>query len=50
LKADRIAVEAMFNNDIVGNTHGGNGVVDAGSVRVYSTGPDSTSRSAGSLR
>ena len=46
LKADKISVEAMFNNDIVGNTRGGNGVVDAESVRVYSIGPeDSMSRS-----
>lgn len=38
-------VEADFNNDIVGNSRGGNGVVDAESVRVYSEGPeDSTSR------
>jgi hypothetical protein len=36
----------MFNNDIVGNTRGGNGVVDAETVRVYSAGPeDSMSRS-----
>jgi hypothetical protein len=42
----KIAVEADFNNDIVGNSHGGNGVVDAESVRVYSDGPeDSMSRS-----
>lgn len=46
LKATKAAVEAMFNNDIVGNTRGGNGVVDAESVRVYSAGPeDSMSRS-----
>ena len=29
----------MFNNDIVGNSHGGNGIVDAESVRVYCGGP-----------
>jgi hypothetical protein len=46
LKAEKISVEAVFNNDIVGNTRGGNGVVDAESVRVYSIGPeDSMSRS-----
>ena len=39
-------VEADFNNDIVGNSRGGNGVVDAETVRVYSEGPeDSMSRS-----
>lgn len=39
-------MEALFNNDIVGNTRGGNGVIDAGSVRVYALGPeDSMSRS-----
>ena len=40
LKAQRVTVEAMFNNDIVGNSHGGNGVVDAETVRVYSVGPE----------
>jgi hypothetical protein len=46
LKGSHAVVEAMFNNDIVGNTHGGDGVVDAESVRVYSVGPeDSMSRS-----
>jgi len=45
LKAENVAVDAMFNNDIVGNSRGGNGVVDAESVRVYSAGPeDSMSR------
>jgi hypothetical protein len=39
-------VEAVLNSDIVGGTTGGNGVVDAQSVRVYSEGPeDSMSRS-----
>jgi hypothetical protein len=39
-------VEATFNNDIVGNSLGGNGVVDAETVRLYSVGPeDSPSRS-----
>lgn len=46
LVAAKVTVEAMFNNDIVGNSHGGNGVVDAESVRVYAVGPeDSMSRS-----
>jgi hypothetical protein len=46
LAAARTSVEAMFNNDIVGNSHGGNGVVDAESVRVYAVGPeDSMARS-----
>lgn len=46
LAADKVVVEANFNNDIVGNSMGGNGVVDAESVRVYSLGPeDSMSRS-----
>ena len=46
LAAAKTVVEAMFNNDIVGNSHGGNGVVDAESVRVYAVGPeDSMARS-----
>ena len=46
LAASKVAVEAVFNNDIVGNTHAGNGIVDAESVRVYAVGPeDSMSRS-----
>ena len=45
LAADKGVVEATFNNDIVGNSLGGNGVVDAETVRVYSLGPeDSPSR------
>jgi hypothetical protein len=40
-----VVVDATFNNDIVGNSRGGNGVIDAESVRVYSEGPeDSMSR------
>lgn len=35
-----IVVEAMFNNDIVGNSLGGNGMIDNESVRVYSVGPE----------
>ena len=45
LARNKTAVEANINNDIVGNSHGGSGVVDDGSVRVYSEGPeDSPSR------
>ena len=40
LAAQKIPVEAVFNNDIVGNSKGGNGVVDAESVRVYAIGPE----------
>jgi hypothetical protein len=40
LAAAKTVVEAMFNNDIVGNSHGGNGIVDAESVRVYAVGPE----------
>lgn len=46
LAAQKVPVDANFNNDIVGNSRGGNGVVDAETVRVYSVGPeDSMSRS-----
>jgi hypothetical protein len=45
LDAEKAVVEANINNDIVGNSHGGNGLVDSESVRVYSEGPeDSPSR------
>ena len=45
IAAEKIAVEAMISNDIVGNSRGGTGVVDAESVRVYAVGgEDSTSR------
>ena len=45
LAAGKVVVEATINNDIVGNSHGGNGVVDGDSVRLYSEGPeDSRSR------
>jgi hypothetical protein len=43
---EKTVVDANFNSDIVGNSHGGNGVIDAESVRVFSEGPeDSMSRS-----
>src|SRR5262245_3736252 len=46
IASEHVQVEAVFNNDIVGNSRGGNGIIDAESVRVYSLGPeDSTSRS-----
>jgi hypothetical protein len=42
---EHIPIEAVLNNDIVGNDRGGNGVADSTSVRVYSEGPeDSPSR------
>lgn len=38
-------IDAVFNNDIVGNIHGGNGIVDGRTVRVFSEDPmDSPSR------
>ena len=40
LAAQKVPVEAVFNNDIVGNSTGGNGFVDAESVRVYAIGPE----------
>jgi len=44
--ADKIPIEAVFNNDIVGNDKGGNGIIDGATIRVYSEGPeDSSSRS-----
>ncbi len=43
--AEKIPIEAVFNNDIVGGDHGGSGIVDGATIRVYSEGPeDSTSR------
>jgi Peptidase family M28 len=42
---DRVQIDAVLNNDIVGNDRGGNGIVDGASIRVYSEGPeDSASR------
>jgi hypothetical protein len=40
LVANKIPVEAEFNNDIVGNSLGGNGIRDAETVRVYAIGPE----------
>ena len=43
--AEKIPIEAVFNNDIVGNDRGGNSIIDGASIRVYSEGPeDSPSR------
>jgi hypothetical protein len=43
--AEKIPIEAVFNNDIVGNDKGGNGIIDGATIRVYSEGPeDSSSR------
>jgi hypothetical protein len=44
-RAEHIPIDAVLNNDIVGNDRGGNGIIDGGSIRVYSEGPeDSASR------
>src|SRR5262245_10714585 len=41
----KIPIQAVFNNDIVGGIRNAGGIVDRGSVRVYSEGPeDSPSR------
>ena len=38
-------IEAVFNNDIIGNSEGGNGILDSRTLRVFSEGPmDSPSR------
>jgi hypothetical protein len=43
--AEKIPIEAILNNDIVGNDKGGNGILDGATIRVYSEGPeDSPSR------
>ena len=43
--AERLRIDAVLNNDLVGNPVGGNGVADAERVRVFSEGPeDSPSR------
>jgi hypothetical protein len=43
--AEKVRIDAVLNNDMLGNTGGGNGVVDGESVRVFSEGPeDSPSR------
>ena len=46
LAKNKVPVDAVFNNDIVGNSLGGNGFRDGESVRVYAIGPeDSPARS-----
>jgi len=43
--AEKIPIEAILNNDIVGNDKAGNGIIDGATIRVYSEGPeDSASR------
>lgn len=42
---EEIPIQAVFNNDIIGNSRGGNGIVDSRTVRIFSEGPeDSPSR------
>jgi hypothetical protein len=44
-RAEHIPIQAWFNNDIVGNSHGGDGTIDSATIRIYSEGPeDSPSR------
>jgi hypothetical protein len=46
VKAVNIPVQAIFNNDIVGGSMGGDGIIDGATIRLYSEGPeDSPSRS-----
>jgi hypothetical protein len=40
LRKANVPVEAMFNNDIVGNSLGGNGIRDGETVKVYAIGPE----------
>lgn len=40
IAAAKTEVTANFNNDIVGSSLGGNGIIDAESVRIYSLGPE----------
>jgi hypothetical protein len=42
---DEVVIDAVFNHDIIGNSTGGNGIVDSRTVRVFSEDPmDSMSR------
>jgi hypothetical protein len=44
-RAQNVPIQAWFNNDIVGNSHGGDGSLDSATVKIYSEGPeDSPSR------
>ena len=45
-KQKAVNVDAMFTNDIIGNTLGGNGVRDRGTVRVFSEGVPSNETTA----
>ncbi|HEY6246300.1 MAG TPA: M28 family metallopeptidase [Pyrinomonadaceae bacterium] len=45
-KQKAINIDAMFTNDIIGNTLGGNGVRDRGTVRVFSEGVPSNETAA----
>jgi hypothetical protein len=45
-KQKNIKIDGMFTNDIVGNTLGGNGVRDRGTVRVFSEGVPSNETTA----
>lgn len=45
-KEKKLDIEAMFTNDIVGNTLGGNGVRDRATVRVFSEGVPSSETEA----
>jgi hypothetical protein len=43
--ADSVRIDAVLNNDIIGNSTGGSGTLDGSSLRVFSEGPeDSPSR------
>jgi hypothetical protein len=44
-KAQNLPIQAWFNNDIVGGSHGGDGSIDSATIKIYSEGPeDSPSR------
>ncbi len=50
-KKEKMDIEAMFTNDIVGNSLGGNGVRDRNSVRVFSEGvPSNESEEEANVR
>jgi len=45
MREEGVEITAVFNNDIIGNHVGGNGITDSRTVRVFSEGPeDSLSR------
>jgi hypothetical protein len=45
MREQDVRIDAVFNNDIVGNIHGGSGAIDGWTVRVFSESPeDSPSR------